>query len=410
MRLRAMLSVVIGLVIAFVPSVDSILYVQQNEYRFYDQLDGLWTFVREPSNSIGIGLLREWHLFDLSKFNNATVMPVPAAYNDLGADAETRDHVGWVWYQTKIWTSERDSAYRHFLRFSSVQYYAIVFVNNKLIGSHEGGHLPFEFEVTKTLLLGRENRITVAVNNTLSHETIPPGEFVYLQRQRRGFKQYPDGFFKQIPDFDFFNYAGILRPVYLTKKPATFIQDIVIEAFADGTLLYDIKTNSPTKQSNSISSNSQEVVVATMYDENDQVIFITRGVHFRGRIEGIRLWWPRGMGDPILYLLEVRILTDGTATDAYRIKFGFRTVSFTNDQLFINGKPFYCRGFGMHEDFELIGRGYSAVVMTKDFNMLEWMNANCYRTSHYPYSEERALEADRRGFAVITETPGVGLL
>uniref|UniRef100_A0A914R4T7 Glycoside hydrolase family 2 catalytic domain-containing protein n=1 Tax=Parascaris equorum TaxID=6256 RepID=A0A914R4T7_PAREQ len=48
--------------------------------------------------------------------------------------------------------------------------------------------------------------------------------------------------------------------------------------------------------------------------------------------------------------------------------------------------------------------------MTKDLNMLEWMNGNCYRTSHYPYSEERAAEADRRGLAVITEAPAVGLL
>lgn len=47
--------------------------------------------------------------------------------------------------------------------------------------------------------------------------------------------------------------------------------------------------------------------------------------------------------------------------------------------------------------------------MTKDLNMLEWMSGNCYRTSHYPYSEEMASEADRRGIAVITETPAVGL-
>ncbi|VDM29274.1 unnamed protein product [Toxocara canis] len=47
--------------------------------------------------------------------------------------------------------------------------------------------------------------------------------------------------------------------------------------------------------------------------------------------------------------------------------------------------------------------------MTKDLNMLEWMDGNCYRTSHYPYSEERAAEADRRGIAVITEAPAVGL-
>lgn len=41
-------------------------------------------------------------------------------------------------------------------------------------------------------------------------------------------------FFKQIWNFDFFNYAGILRPVYITRKPFAYIEDISIEARADG--------------------------------------------------------------------------------------------------------------------------------------------------------------------------------
>lgn len=53
-------------------------------------------------------------------------MPVPAAYNDLTADREVREHVGWVWYQRKFFVSVRDKYYRHFVRFSSVQYYAVV--------------------------------------------------------------------------------------------------------------------------------------------------------------------------------------------------------------------------------------------------------------------------------------------
>uniref|UniRef100_A0A915M2U2 Glycoside hydrolase family 2 catalytic domain-containing protein n=1 Tax=Meloidogyne javanica TaxID=6303 RepID=A0A915M2U2_MELJA len=63
----------------------------------------------------------------------------------------------------------------------------------------------------------------------------------------------------------------------------------------------------------------------------------------------------------------------------------------------------------MHEDFEVHGRGFDRSVMIKDLNIFEWLNANCYRTSHYPYSEERAYEADRRGIVVITEVPAVGL-
>lgn len=33
--------------------------------------------------------------------------------------------------------------------------------------------------------------------------------------------------------------------------------------------------------------------------------------------------------------------------------FGFRSVSIQGKQIQINGRPFYCHGFGMHEDFEV---------------------------------------------------------
>ena len=45
----------------------------------------------------------------------------------------------------------------------------------------------------------------------------------------------------------------------------------------------------------------------------------------------------------------------------------------------------------------------------KDFNLLEWMGANSFRTTHYPYSEEILQLADERGMVVIGEVPAVGL-
>ncbi|EJD73975.1 beta-glucuronidase [Loa loa] len=383
-----------------IPTVCSILQVQRNERRFYDQLDGLWTFVREEMNSPSVGITRKWHLYDLSQFENATVMPVPAAFNELTADREVRDHVGWVWYQRKFFLSVRDKPYRHFVRFSSVQYYAVVFINNRIIGIHVGGHLPFEIDITNHILFDNENRLTVAVNNTMTSKTIPPGEFRYIQIQRGEIKQYSEGFFKQTWNFDFFNYAGILRPVYITRKPFTYIDDISIEAGADGSFGYKVHV---------VPNTDLVTIQITVMDRNDTVIFESNQYHYTGRIDNIQPWWPRDMGAPVLYKFMVQLAMSGILIDVYRLWFGFRTVNISGHQTFINGKPFYCHGFGMHEDFELHGRGYNPVVMIKDLNMLEWMNGNCYRTSHYPYSEEMASEADRRGIAVITETPAVGL-
>jgi beta-glucuronidase len=48
-------------------------------------------------------------------------------------------------------------------------------------------------------------------------------------------------------------------------------------------------------------------------------------------------------------------------------------------------------------------------VWVRDYELLRWVGANSYRTSHYPYAEEAMDLADRLGVLVINEIPAVGL-
>ena len=75
----------------------------------------------------------------------------------------------------------------------------------------------------------------------------------------------------------------------------------------------------------------------------------------------------------------------------------------------INDEPFSFRGFGMHEDLNVRGRGHDDASMVHDFELLAWLGANSFRTSHYPYAEEVLDLADRLGVVVIDETAAVGL-
>ena len=47
--------------------------------------------------------------------------------------------------------------------------------------------------------------------------------------------------------------------------------------------------------------------------------------------------------------------------------------------------------------------------MMRDHNLLMWMGANTFRTSHYPYAEETLQLADRSGMVVISECAAVSL-
>ena len=88
---------------------------------------------------------------------------------------------------------------------------------------------------------------------------------------------------------------------------------------------------------------------------------------------------------------------------------GIRTVRVDGSRFLINDEPFYFRGFGMHEDLNVHGRGHDDASTVHDFALLGWLGANSFRTSHYPYAEEVLDLADRLGIVIIDETAAVGL-
>jgi len=59
--------------------------------------------------------------------------------------------------------------------------------------------------------------------------------------------------------------------------------------------------------------------------------------------------------------------------------------------------------------FQIRGKGLDLPLIIKDFNLIKWVGANSFRTSHYPYSEEMMDEADAQGIVVIDECPAVAL-
>ncbi|MPC12549.1 Beta-glucuronidase [Portunus trituberculatus] len=86
-------------------------------------------------------------------------------------------------------------------------------------------------EISSHLSFSQENLVTVAINNTLTPTTIPQGSIHFHNDPTR----YPAGYFTQSYNFDFTNYAGIHRPVFLYTTPRIYIEDILLTTAVDGT-------------------------------------------------------------------------------------------------------------------------------------------------------------------------------
>jgi beta-glucuronidase len=179
------------------------LYPKESRTREIKDLSGIWQFKIDSENK---GIAENWQSKPLT---DTIPMPVPASYNDITQNAKIRDHIGYAWYETKFTVPQRIFADKNIiLRFGSATHFAVVWVNGKEIIRHKGGFLPFEVDITNYIdKSGSENILTVAVNNELTWQTLPPGETVPCD----GIPTLK----KQDYHFDFFNYAGIHRPVKL---------------------------------------------------------------------------------------------------------------------------------------------------------------------------------------------------
>ncbi len=113
--------------------------------------------------------------------------------------------------------------------------------------------------------------------------------------------------------------------------------------------------------------------------------------------------------DPYLYKIEIKITDENEIVDQYNLKIGIREVKVEGNKFLLNGEEVYFKGFGKHEDFWVVGKGLFLPLLVKDFGMMKWINANSFRTSHYPYAEEIMQYADEKGFLVIDEVPAVSL-
>ncbi len=335
-------------------------------------LDGLWLFKLDKDH---IGMDQHW----FEDIESSISIAVPSSYNDLFTEAWIRDFVGDAWYQKDFYNQLQDS--RIVLHFGSVTQRADVWLNGVHLGHHEGGFLPFEYDVSKIILQGK-NRMVVKVNNELSYHHFPIGKTIIDEHQDK----------YHYPQFDFFNYAGIHRSVALYTTETSYIRDIeIIPSYEnhDGYIDYHIEV-----------TDKKLPVEINVFDQNQ---LIAKSSSHQGRIHipSVKLWHPN---HPFLYDIHVHY-----GSDHYEQKTGIRSIEVKNNQILLNNQPIYFKGFGKHDDFEIIGKGLNLPVMIRDFELLKWIGANSIRTTHYPYPEEFYELADQYGIMIIDEVPAVGM-
>jgi len=359
----------------------SMLYPVNNSVRTAVSLDGMWKFRFDPKSQ---GTAEQWQ----KGLEDAISMPVPGSFAELFTDRDSRDYTGDFWYETEFYVPSDWKDGEIVLRFGSLTHRATVYLNGTKLGYHEGGFLPYAVTITDCVLREGRNRLSIMLNNEVNETSIPCGIV----------KDCPGGRKLAKPYFDFFNYSGIQRSVYLVHTPSESVQDWSVSFSLNG---------KDADVSYQVVTNGDSPVCVKLCDKDGKEVASSEGKTGVLHVKDAHLWRVR---NAYLYNIVITIVRDGKTVDCYEDRIGIRTVEIKDKRILINGEPVYLKGYGKHEDFEVLGRTPNGSLIKRDFECMKWNNANCFRTSHYPYDESWYRFADEEGFLIIDEVPAVGMM
>src|SRR4051794_7645752 len=319
-------------------------------------LDGPWWFRLDRA---GVGQ-RRGYARAAQALSGWTQISVPYAWNaTVLTPASMRGTIGWYRKDFRLPRSPKGSAW--IVRFESVNYRSLIYLNGHLIGRHETGYIPFEVDLSRYLKRGT-NSLVVRADNRRNLETLPP-----LKKLSNG-----------LPSGGWWNYGGILREVYLRRVSKVDLQSFLARpllscrACAASVLLQATLRN--------MTSRKQKVKVRARVGSAagrfSSVILPPHGVRQVATKVGIRnprLWEP---GSPNLYQVSAAALVGGRESAGWSAQVGIRSIRVNGSgRVLLNGLPVTLRGASFHEEDVTAGAALTPQMRSQIWQTLTGLDA-----------------------------------
>jgi hypothetical protein len=245
--------------------------------------------------------------------------------------------VAWYWREFASPVNERPGG-RYLLRFWMVDYKAEVWLNDVLVGGHEGGEGAFVLDVTKAIQPGKTNRLAVRVLNP-THEPI---DGITLGQTPRRCKVIP------FRAGALYNDGGIVDSVELLLTPAARIAGLCVRP--------DVKTGVIAVEARVVNAAAQTTrgrldfaVAPAANGSTLQSVHVERElppgetvVAAQLKVDQPRLW---NLNDPNLYRVTSRVAVGESPVcfDEQSTRCGFRDFRFENGHFRLNGKRIFLK-------------------------------------------------------------------
>jgi len=286
---------------------------------------------------------------------------------------------GKAWYRKhfKIDTSKKGSVVT--IEFDGVMNNSTIYINGKKVYHRPYGYIGFEIDITPYISFGEKNIIAVEVNPEVLSARWYPGAGIYRNV-----------------------WLEIKNPVHIKHWGTQITTPVITQEKAEVTI--------ETKVLNEQELKGDYQVKTSIYDiDNIEVVSVISDIKLNKKEESViqqlevknpKLW---DLKTPYLYKAVSTILNKGTQIDNYTTAFGIRTLEFTREGFFINGRKEKIKGVCLHNDLGPLGSAVNYRATERQLEIMKEMGVNAIRTSHNPTSPEQLELCDKMGILVQAE-------
>jgi beta-galactosidase len=273
------------------------------------------------------------------------------------------------------------------IHFEGAMHTAEVFLNGQLVGSHIGGYLPFDVDLTSELQ-DSANVLEVFLDNR-EDPTVPPG--------------------KPIKDLDFYYHAGIYRNVWLEEFSGVQIQDPYFQTINANSSSATLQLDFELKYEPDYVILPLQVVAklgdATFTLTNESFTDSTNTILYTGRInlKTPQLWSP---SNPNLYDLTIDIIYAQDTLASQVLKVGIRKPELKADGFYLNGTKLFLSGTNRHQEYPYVGYAVPDNAQKRDAQLIKDAGFNFVRLSHYPQAPAFYEACDELGIIVMDAIAG----
>ncbi|MFO7616767.1 MAG: glycoside hydrolase family 2 TIM barrel-domain containing protein [Bacteroidales bacterium] len=345
-------------------------------------LTGPWNFSADPGTAF-------WRSPDPARINWKRVQ-VPGEWTMQGFMVVPGTRAAY-WKEVAIPTDWKGR--RVILKADGFYSDAIVFLNGRVAGTHEGGFTPAEFDLSHLIRPGKKNDLVIGLVSESLADTLASAT-QYAAHQLGGITRKLEMFVLPECHFSRFNLYTDLDDRY---HDAFLNMEIGIRNHLQTVLenlAVDIRVYQVGNDRDPVAGN--QVPIESIDGGGDILKELSV------RVFNPDKWDPE---HPHLYRVVMSLKLGNQLLETIEQKFGFREIVVAGNQVFVNGRPVKLRGVCRHEVHPLKGRSLGMEEWAADARLFKEANVNYVRTSHYPPGEEFIDLCDSIGLFVELEAP-----